>query len=190
MVVRLLELMRLKNLTSSQLADTLGVQRSGISHFISGRNKPGLDFILKILERYPDINPDWLLFGRQPVFRSGQELNQLTEVSDEISEPGGKIVEKAIMDVPEMVSQPSLLEELFQETGDEKLQSDQPTPQIVQKQANSKRNKPETLPAGKTGDKDLKNEKVLINQGQEAKPSPDRIVMFYPDGTFREYLPA
>ena len=58
MIERILELMRMKNLTFSQLADTLGVQRSGISHFVSGRNKPSLEFILKIFNQFPDVNPD------------------------------------------------------------------------------------------------------------------------------------
>ena len=71
MIQRLLELMKIKNLTSSQLADAIGVQRSGISHFFSGRNKPSLEFILKILAFFPDVNPDWLLFGKEPVFRKG-----------------------------------------------------------------------------------------------------------------------
>jgi transcriptional regulator with XRE-family HTH domain len=56
-------IIRSKNLSPSKLADEIGVQRSGISHIMSGRNKPSLDFILKVLDAYPEINADWLLKG-------------------------------------------------------------------------------------------------------------------------------
>jgi transcriptional regulator with XRE-family HTH domain len=51
-------------LTSAQFADLIGVQRSSISHILSGRNKPSFDFIQKILLKYPHINADWLITGR------------------------------------------------------------------------------------------------------------------------------
>ena len=53
-----------KNISPTRFADTIQVQRSGISHILSGRNKPSLDFVMKILSSYPEINPDWLLFGK------------------------------------------------------------------------------------------------------------------------------
>lgn len=52
------------NITSAQFADIIGVQRSSISHIISGRNKPSFDFIQKILLKYPEISADWLITGR------------------------------------------------------------------------------------------------------------------------------
>lgn len=55
--------MSVKNLSSAQLAVAIGVQRSGISHILSGRNKPSLDFVLKILESFPELNESWLLKG-------------------------------------------------------------------------------------------------------------------------------
>jgi transcriptional regulator with XRE-family HTH domain len=56
------------NLGSSQLAGEIGVQPSGISHILSGRNNPSLDFVLKVLNRYPDLSSEWLLFGRGEMF--------------------------------------------------------------------------------------------------------------------------
>ena len=61
MIDRILELMKDKNLTPSQFADEIGIQRSGISHLISGRNKPSLEFIMKVLKRYPDVKAEYLL---------------------------------------------------------------------------------------------------------------------------------
>jgi transcriptional regulator with XRE-family HTH domain len=51
------------SLNASSFADKIGVQRSSLSHLLSGRNKPSLDFILKILDVYPDIDLYWILNG-------------------------------------------------------------------------------------------------------------------------------
>ena len=49
--------------STSAFADKIGVQRSGISHLLSGRNKPSLDFIMKIISAYPEVDLYWLLTG-------------------------------------------------------------------------------------------------------------------------------
>jgi len=51
-------------INASAFADKIGVQRSSLSHLLSGRNKPSLDFILKILDVYPDIDLYWILNGK------------------------------------------------------------------------------------------------------------------------------
>lgn len=61
---RLQQFLQLENLTPARFADIMGVQRSNISHLLSGRNKPGYDFIQKFLNTFPDINPEWFLTGR------------------------------------------------------------------------------------------------------------------------------
>ncbi len=52
------------NINASAFADKIGVQRSSLSHLLSGRNKPSLDFILKILDVYPDVDLYWILNGK------------------------------------------------------------------------------------------------------------------------------
>lgn len=52
------------SLNASSFADKIGVQRSSLSHLLSGRNKPSLDFILKILEVYPEVDLYWILNGK------------------------------------------------------------------------------------------------------------------------------
>lgn len=51
-------------LNASSFADRIGVQRSSMSHLLSGRNKPSLDFVLKILDVFPDIDIHWILNGK------------------------------------------------------------------------------------------------------------------------------
>ena len=61
---RLQQFLELENITPARLADTLGVQRSGLSHILSGRNKPGYEFLTKLLHKFPHINSEWLLLGK------------------------------------------------------------------------------------------------------------------------------
>ena len=63
MVERIRELIEYSGLSSSQFADGIEVPRAILSHILSGRNKPSLDVILKVLTNYRTINPDWLLLG-------------------------------------------------------------------------------------------------------------------------------
>lgn len=65
---RILEFLKKENKTSSQFAEEIGVQPSSISHILSGRNKPSLDFITKMLLKYPLLNTDWLIFGKDPMY--------------------------------------------------------------------------------------------------------------------------
>lgn len=51
-------------MSPSVFADRIGVQRSNLSHVLSGRNKPGLDFLEKIINHFPQINAHWLLTGK------------------------------------------------------------------------------------------------------------------------------
>lgn len=54
-------LMQSENLTASKLADILEIKPAAISHILSGRNKPSFDLLCKIVNRFPQINPYWLL---------------------------------------------------------------------------------------------------------------------------------
>ena len=54
--------------TASRLADEIQVQRSGISHILSGRNQPSYDFMVRLLNRFPEINARWLLTGQGDMF--------------------------------------------------------------------------------------------------------------------------
>jgi transcriptional regulator with XRE-family HTH domain len=76
---RLLEFLKAENKSSAQLADEIGVQPSGISHILSGRNNPSLDFVLKMLEKYPFISTDWLLFGKGSMYRDLRIQNLFEE---------------------------------------------------------------------------------------------------------------
>jgi len=57
-------------INASQFADEIGVQRASVSHVLSERNKPGFDFIQRILDTYPSISADWLITGKGEMLKS------------------------------------------------------------------------------------------------------------------------
>ena len=63
-IERLEHLLQYYNLNASAFADKIQVQRSSISHLLSGRNKPSLEFVLKVVKNFPEVNLYWLLNGK------------------------------------------------------------------------------------------------------------------------------
>ena len=61
---RLERLLAHYEMSASSFADAIGVQRSSISHLLSGRNRPSLDFVMKVIARFPEVNLYWLLNGK------------------------------------------------------------------------------------------------------------------------------
>ena len=107
MIDRIKQLMEKKNMTSTQFSDEIGIQRSSLSHVLSGRNNPSLDFMLKVKERFPETNLDWLLLGlgkmvledqHKPIMNvpeSNQNLQTETRVLDfEIKSSGQTVSEE------------------------------------------------------------------------------------------------
>ncbi len=81
MNTRLQQFLDLENLTPARLADIIGVQRSGLSHILSGRNKPSFDFIRRILIKYPRINSEWLITGKGKPYKDFEQTPPSTLVS-------------------------------------------------------------------------------------------------------------
>ncbi len=75
---RLLELLNDKNLSASQFADMIDVQRSRVSHVLTGRNKPNMEFISQILRSFPDLSADWLLLGKGSRYKNEEKVAEPT----------------------------------------------------------------------------------------------------------------
>ena len=182
MIQRLLEFMRIKNLTSSQLADAIGVQRSGISHFVSGRNKPSLEFVLKIIHHFPDVNPDWLLMGSGPIFRT-------TITEEPLRKPEFVNQDEGFLSAPLAAAdfQPSLLDELF---------NNEPDQSKPENKHEVRMNRPKQDPHPQSKKKVAEDEDLAKIENQafpfenREKVTAERIVIFYNDRTFREYSPS
>lgn len=135
---RLREIMKREKLTAAQFADAIGVQRSSISHILSGRNKPGFDFINKILINFPSIDANWLITG------TGMKTGETLENTSLFPDDNKAKRNEEVLPGKEMMSD----------------HEDIKNPQTADKQENSA--------AGKVIEK---------------------IMVFYSDKSFREYLP-
>jgi transcriptional regulator with XRE-family HTH domain len=82
---RLQELIRKNQLNAAKFADRIGVQRSNLSHVLTGRNKPGLDFIEKVLLEFPDVDANWLISGnKQSAVAPSQVVTNKNSADDTI----------------------------------------------------------------------------------------------------------
>jgi transcriptional regulator with XRE-family HTH domain len=87
---RLQQILKNEKLTPARFAELVGVQRSSVSHILSGRNNPSLDFLQKILANFEHINPDWLITGNGTYKRPSGENKNIG--ADESTRREGKIV--------------------------------------------------------------------------------------------------
>lgn len=65
---RIQQIMERETLTATRFAEEIGIQRAAVSHILTGRNNPSLDVVTKILNRFPQVNSDWLLFGKGEMY--------------------------------------------------------------------------------------------------------------------------
>jgi len=72
-----------KNLSPSSFADEVGLNRAVVSHILHGRNKPGLENLQRILATYPDINPGWLISGKDSMYLDGSGNPKTPTLFDE-----------------------------------------------------------------------------------------------------------
>lgn len=103
---RLQKVIKFYDETASSFAEKIGVQRSSISHILSGRNKPSLDFVMKVLHAYPDVDLYWLMNGKGsfPSTPKPRELKitnshpePLTEFSNIKDKPESSDIDKIII---------------------------------------------------------------------------------------------
>ena len=66
---RLKQFLSAENITQAQFASTINIGRANISHVLSGRNKPGYDFIKAIMAAYPTLNMEWLILGKGKMYK-------------------------------------------------------------------------------------------------------------------------
>lgn len=151
-------------LTASSFADKINVQRSSISHLLSGRNKPSLDFIMKLIETFPEVDLIWILNGTGKFPKSEYPIQT-------ISSPEMKMeTEEKIADSNEN-SITNLQADLFSTPIQEKIE-------IEKNRVNE------------NDFKNFSNTEVLTTTKSDSnidKLEIQKIVIFYTDGTFSSY---
>jgi transcriptional regulator with XRE-family HTH domain len=166
---RLLQLLDLEQITPSKFADIIGVQRSSVSHVISGRNKPSYDFLHKTLKAFPGLNASWLMMGEGTMY-----------------EQMGRKVPGNLFDTPEM--QPEVPDPVENPEGDPEssqiLDSKRPSePAQVEPIA------PESTTKAETTEATTQSEERPAEESREARKIVQLLVI-YDDDTFRTFAPA
>lgn len=195
MIDRILLVLKTQNLTSSQFADEIGVQRSSISHILSGRNNPSLEFVTKILKRFPDINSEWILFGKGSMYRESD-----ASLKTKQDKKSGIQPDLFSFDEPEpiQVEMPAIKESDIQQPYEyENLIEEKPQINLLE----SVENKEVVIEneEGKFEGKMHQIEKTesIVTECKKSEPAEpenkkktkeiEKIVIFYTDRTFREY---
>ena len=132
---RLKQIIDEMGLNASEFSERVGIQRSSLSHLFSGRNKPSIDFLIKIKSAFPETDLEWLITGQS----SQKSKAELSKDNDTI------------------------------EIGDKRLVTNVNTPSL-------------------TND----NQGIITDTNEVARASTptkeiESIVLFYTDGSFKEY---
>lgn len=184
---RITLLIKAKNLTAAQFADQIGVQKSSISHIISGRNNASLDFIQKVLLTYPEVNMDWLMFGKGPLFKSGEKVVNPSNGDSLNTIPAVDLAHVDLFSelIPGKVADFRKENDLSQET-----KTEENTNQEIAENENA-------VPLFKNNETasaeipTRKSENIMVSTGQIETGTKTilKIVEFYSDSTYREFFP-
>lgn len=170
---RLSKFIREEQLTPSKLAEIVGVQPSSISHLLSGRNKPGFDFISNLLRRFPHLNPYWLILGNEPMYNSQAIRASVSDMHGETKPGGGQ----------------ELFAESTNSSDDRKVES---------RPLNNPRNELPKMALPITSSKLPESAtnchtQSQLQQSNIVKPTDntqiERVIIFLSDGTFTSYCP-
>ncbi|GAB1406047.1 MAG: helix-turn-helix transcriptional regulator [Lentimicrobiaceae bacterium] len=193
-------LIKVKNLTPARFADELNLQRANVSHILNGRNKPSLDFVQRVIKRYPDVNIPWLLFGEGEILSvsSGDEENeagvQVPETTDSKVKAQPRTMELFPREDPVEPAKPAH-KELAMDVNDKKnldYQQDE--------HSNTPVEVDEKLSSEKTSEMEDKSEaikedenkiKLTAKESHSAVKSKElrKIIFFYDDRTFETFTP-
>lgn len=163
MIDRINLILRAKNITARQFAEEIGIQPSGMSHILGGRNNPSLEFVSKVLRRYPEIDANWLLLGR------GGMYSDMPASSLPVGQPAQ---EQEPQSAPESAPQPQPAPAPTLFTDDE--EAERPVDRVEEA-----RYVPSYVAVPPTADEQACGDRRL-----------ERILFIYSDKTFTEYMPG
>lgn len=92
-VKRLEKILDYYNLTATAFAEEIAFNRSTISHLLSGRNKPSLEFILKLLQKFPEVEMNWLLFGKGSFPSTSETKTSIPSSKQNLASEAGKTLD-------------------------------------------------------------------------------------------------
>lgn len=156
---RIEKVMQHEGMNSALFANAIGIQGSTLSHILNGRNNPSLSVLQSILNRFPDISPEWLIMGQGTMERATKQ-SQVPTLFDVVDETSSKTVTH-VQEMPQ-ISAP-VLESIRQNSPVQPLQS-------------------VSLPF-------IEAPKVVVTETVPAQPprSVVKVIVYYSDNTFQEF---
>ncbi|QJD80024.1 helix-turn-helix transcriptional regulator [Spirosoma rhododendri] len=145
-----------RNFSPSYFADEIGVQRSSISHILSGRNRPSFDIIQKIIRRFPDLGYDWIMEDEQQ--NSSPAPTSQGAYRQGSTQPAAERYNMGYSNAPNQPVQSSI-----------------------------PRSRPRELAPPQP---EMPAEEDFPMEDSGAEKRVERILLFYTDGSFREFLPS
>lgn len=169
---RIAKVIAYSELSLSEFADEIEVQRSSISHVTSGRNKPSLDFLIKIKSRFPELEWEWLING----------------VGEMLKKQDIPFEEKKSSEKPK----PTSLPDLFSLINDDAFGITESEDRIEIQESRESKIPDQSLEKEKISDSQ-RLEPAKTNNSQQQFDSQDvkikRIVFFYDNGKFETFEP-
>jgi transcriptional regulator with XRE-family HTH domain len=191
---RILQIMTNYGLNAGQFADKLGVQPSSISHILSGRNKPSLDFVTKLLNCFPQIDYMWLVMGKGSMFKINDESEKLINNNEKLKEDKEKQInnpELSLFSQESSNAKPSEISKIE----DNNLHDDEKSLYNVKTvENNSTKDKFSSLNSIYKEDKQTKKEieeketEIKEKESFVKEKVIEKIIVFYTDNTFDELI--
>ena len=176
---RFTKILEYSGFTASEFADEIDVQRSSISHIISGRNKPSLEFIVKIKNRFPEISWDWIILGQGEMLQNNSSLST-SESKINLEEENSSPDLFTLID--EDYKNEIFIQENLQKETPRESNTSFPTPN-KEKISDSQRLEVQ---------EDISEVQNIVNQSITNSPTENkikRIVFFYENGKFEAFEP-
>lgn len=156
-------LMREFNLNSAQFAEEVGIKNSTLSHILNDRNKPSLDVLKKILGRFQQINPEWLILDNGKMYR-----------------PILNSQEPTLFDSIDLNDNKS---DIYTNKNSENIVSLNHAKEVIQDKIEPTNH--ESIIKGENIEKTI--EKIFVPQIEYKHKNISRIIIYYDDNTFEEF---
>ncbi len=94
---RIQKILTNSGLSASEFSKRLDIQRSRLSHILSGRNNPSLEIITKINNNFPDYTLEWLIKGDENPLPYSKKLSHDKEIEKKHIKSTIKKINKIIL---------------------------------------------------------------------------------------------
>jgi len=189
MINRINLILRAKNITAKQFAEEIGIQPSGMSHIMSGRNNPSLEFVSKVIRRYPEIDANWLLLGKGEMYASEVTLPSQPQAATSSPSFGS---EPTLFSIPEVAPSPAITT-----PAPDPIPEPKPVPEPKEEPREEIREAENLQDLQDLASAEREQEKEKEKEQGKKEPAPIKtderrlvkILFFYDDHTFEEYRP-